>query len=116
MLLVKKLLVKILTAMDQKKIENFSYSSTTSWKNVGTISLPKDGLYCVAAIYSNTSVLGLGLSSTSSSSPTMILSESMTGGSRYGTEWLPAGSYAVWTKCSAASKTNWIEVRPISCP
>lgn len=119
MLNLKKTLTKLLSQVKQtsdkihtQNIANISYTSTTTWTKVGTVTIPKAGLYRMRAAYQNAGVQGFAYGDVNATAmaQTQLVGECSTGLSMDGVFYLNAGGYSLWTKCSSAGKTNYIGV------
>lgn len=111
---LQKVLTRLLQAMNHNLIATINYSSTTTWTKVGNVTLPKEGLYYFFAGWTNSAVLGLGLSGTAQTLPTWILNEGTQKGSR-SASFYGVGTYSVWIKCASAGGANNVQVRQILC-
>ena len=94
---------------------DYTTGTANTWVKTATINIPKEGLYRMYAPYYNSSVYGIGWSGTSATSvsPVHIILENSTGAMADAVAFLPAGEISIWTKCAAASRTNYFEITPI---
>ena len=111
----KKTLTNILNKMTPERIVNTTYTTGTAntWvKSSVTFTIPTDGIYRFRAPFTNTSVYGIARAATTATdiASGVIIQENTTGNSIDALVYMQAGTWALWTKCGTASRTNNFEV------
>ena len=101
--------------MTMERIVSTTYTTGTAntWaKSSVTFTIPTDGVYRFRAPFTNTSVLGIARTAPTATdvSNGVIIQENTTGNSVDALVYMVAGTYALWTKCGAASRTNNFEI------
>ena len=94
---------------------NYTTGTANTWTKVGNITIEKRGIHLLIANYNNSAVLGLGHSSTSTTSANAItmLAEHSTGATISAFAFFDAKDYSIWTKCTTASKSNQVLIYKI---
>lgn len=118
---LKNLIAKLAQALSPTKIVDTSYTTGTAntWaKSVNNVTIPKAGLYRIRASFSNAGVLGIGYGSSTGTNVNAIfvLKENSQSASIDDVFYLSAGTWSIWTKCSTAGKTNYIQIWRVLCP
>ena len=104
MLIVKTLILYILQRLkiSPTDVTTLTYYPSTSWTNAGQVELAP-GLYRLYWGYNYGAPTGAGLSSTTQSFPSIVLSETTTGGAKQFVFWTYGEELRFWAKCSSSS-------------